>query len=132
MRCRHAGPTDVKRSPLRPISEKRRASLPARRRCVEIVLERDKTCRFWAHVEAYWVENGVPKKFAVAARSKAHLISGDRVVSLPTCWGPLDVHEPGHRSQGADPTDPSQAVAICRGHHDFVHQNPIVAKALTL
>jgi len=107
----------VKRSPLRPISDKRRASLPARRRCIQIVLARDKVCQFWPALE-----------LARDSLDTAHL-----AYAVGTkCWGPLDVHEPGHRSQGADPTDPNQCRAICRGHHDFVHQNPIVAKALTL
>ncbi len=47
-------------------------------------------------------------------------------------WGGLDVHEPGHRSQGADPTDPEQCVTLCRGHHSWVHDHPKEAKEMGL
>jgi hypothetical protein len=103
----------MKRSPLRPMSAERRASLPARRKCVEIVLARDKGCV----LPSRWNPEGWPWITVVPPRP---------------CWGPLDVHEPGHRSQGADPTDPSQAVCLCRGCHDWVHAHPLIAKALTL
>lgn len=48
------------------------------------------------------------------------------------CGGPLDVHEPARRSHGADPTDPEQCVLLCRRHHEFVHANPSIGKALGL
>jgi len=111
----------VKRSPLRRISEKRKAQLPARRKCVQVVLERDKVCQFQPRLEAYWRENGLD--------AYKQLVAG---LPLHDCWGPLDVHEPGHRSQGADPTDPAACVLVCRGHHDFLHSRPLIAKALTL
>jgi hypothetical protein len=111
----------VKRSPLRRISEKRKAQLPARRRCVQIVLARDVTCRFGPRLDAYWAVYGLD--------AYRELLGS---VAIPDCWGPLDVHEPGHRSQGADPTDPAACVLVCRGHHDFLHSRPLIAKALTL
>lgn len=43
-----------------------------------------------------------------------------------------DVHEPGMRSRGADPTDPQQGVPICRHHHERVHANPAEATRLGL
>jgi hypothetical protein len=111
----------VKRSPLRRISEKRKAQLPARRRCIQIVLERDKVCQLHPRLDAYWREWGLDAYTVLLAE-----------VPAPDCWGPLDVHEPGHRSQGADPTDPDQCVALARGCHDWVHGHPLIAKALTL
>lgn len=97
------------------MSAKRRAQVPARKRCVAIVLKRDGECQFFAHVARYWDPT-----------------EENASLSLPTCWGSLDVHEPGHRSQGADPTDPEQCVAICRGHHDWVGDHPLLAKDLHL
>ena len=102
--------TWAKRKPLAKVSLKRLATLPARRRCVEIVHERDKVCQFWVH--------------------EAGLLSTLELVQAGECWGPLDVHEPGHRSQGADPTDPDAAILLCRGHHDFAHREPRLAKGL--
>jgi hypothetical protein len=103
----------VKRTPIRRVSKKRAATFSARRECVRIVLERDLGCRFWARMNAM----GPPKNL---------------VVDAPVCWGPIDVHEPGHRSQGADPTDPDQCVALCRAHHDWVHDHPLRAAPLGL
>lgn len=34
-----------------------------------------------------------------------------------------DLHEPGKRSAGADPSDPEQVVAVCRPCHDHIHRN---------
>ncbi len=99
----------MKRSPLSPISAKRRAKLAARRACVEAVLERDRGCVF-------------PRR-AFAA---------DFPICAPLCYGVLDVHEPGKRSQGADPTDPDQCVALCRTHHRLVHANPQLGASLGL
>jgi len=98
----------VKRSRINPVSAKRRATFEARRECVEIVLERDKVCQWNV-------------RCAALGRDPLH-----------ACWGPLDVHEPGHRSQGADPTDPEQCVAVCRGCHSFLHAHPLLAKELGL
>ena len=103
----------MKRTPIRRVSKKRAATFPARRECVRIVLERDLGCRFWARMNALAPQD-------------------NRMVDAPVCCGPIDVHEPGHRSQGADPTDPDQCVAICRAHHDWAHTHPIQAKLLGL
>ena len=102
--------TWARRTPLKAQSLKRLASLPARRRCVEIVHERDKVCQFWVH--------------------EAGRLSTLELVQAGECWGPLDVHEPGHRSQGADPTSPEACILLCRGHHDFAHREPRLAKGL--
>lgn len=34
-----------------------------------------------------------------------------------------DAHEPGMRSRGADPTDPAQAIPVCRHCHGEIHRN---------
>ena len=111
------GATPLKRStftaprkPLRKVSAQARAKWPARLACIQIVLERDQGCVF-------------------ARRVTGRGLSPDLA---PTCWGQLDVHEPGHRSQGADPTNPDECVTLCRGHHDYVHGFPLTAKLLEL
>jgi len=98
------------RKSLKAVSDKRRARIPAREECVRIVLARDGGCVF-------------PKRWVEA---------GNWPTNMPPCWGQLDVHEPGHRSQGADPTDPDQCVTLCRAHHDLVHNLPVTAKDLGL
>jgi hypothetical protein len=104
----------VKRTPIRRVSKKRAATFPARRECVRIVLERDGGCVFNRRVmEHLPLEIGWGK------------------ISM-RCDGRLDVHEPRHRSQGADPTDPAQCETLCRAHHDLVHTQPLVAKLLGL
>jgi hypothetical protein len=103
----------VKRTRLRPVSEKRRATFAARAECVRIVTERDRTCRFPVRLEAALMRSEVRKEDLA-------------------CWGPLDVHEPIHRSQGADPTDPNQCELVCRGHHNWLHDHPVFAKILDL
>ena len=106
----------MKRSRIKPISDKRRATLPARRECMEIVRARDKVCQFWTHV------------------CDSSLDHEDWLVCWEDrfCSGPLDGHEPRHRSQGGDPTNPDEVQLICRHHHDFVHNWPLLAKALNL
>ena len=99
----------LKRARLNPMSRKRRDQIPAREECVRIVLARDGGCVF----ERRWA-------------------GAEMVLPMPGCWGPLDVHEPGHRSQGADPTDPDQCITLCRAHHDLVHNLPLTAKDLGL
>ena len=78
----------LKRTPLARVSKKRHSLSAARRACVEIVLARDGGC--------------------VVRPRVSDIIFYD----MGTCWGPLDVHEPGHRSQGADPTDPEQCITL--------------------
>ena len=113
--------TWTRRKPIKAVSLKRLAELPARRRCVEIVLARDGGCVFGRHLVA--ASSLVRLEAAKAMRLQR---------PLTECSGPLDVHEPGHRSQGADPTDPEACLAICRRHHDLMHSYPLVAKLLGL
>lgn len=106
----------MKRTRLRPRSDKAIARDEARRACVAAVIARDKGCMFQRAVGAY---------------------SGYiRELELPPSWqwcdGPLDAHEPRERSHGADPTDPDQAVCLCRKHHDWVHAHPSTSYRLGL
>lgn len=39
-------------------------------------------------------------------------------------------HEPRKRSQGADPTDPAQAIPLCFDGHRWVHDHPRQASEL--
>jgi hypothetical protein len=53
---------------------------------------------------------------------------------LPPCpnwWHRADApHEPRKRSQGADPTDPAQAMPLCFAGHRWVHDHPAMAAQL--
>src|SRR5687767_8919820 len=46
----------------------------------------------------------------------------------PDCKGWADdAHEPRMRSRGADPTDPAQAIPVCRECHRRIHAEPALA-----
>lgn len=62
----------------------------------------------------------------------------------PDCWGEgilptcprrphrADTsHEPGKRSQGADPADPAQAIPVCDDGHRWIHDHPAAASGLS-
>ena len=130
----------MKRTPLRKVSDKRRATFPARKAAMAEVRARDSnTCQFWLRLVVWAQESGAvyfPNRPNVDG---ARLLQQARLafclefdVTLPECSGPLDGHEPKHRSQGGDPTDPADIVLCCRAHHDFAHSRPIAAKALGL
>jgi hypothetical protein len=101
---------------MRKTSAEARAAIPARRKAIEVVKERDKVCQFEAHYRAL---HGFT----------SNMVS---VFDVPVCYGPLDVHEPARRSQGADPTDPDQCVLLCRQHHSWVHAHPAQSYELGL
>lgn len=106
----------MKRTPLRPISLKRSRELRARKAAIREVIERDgERCEF-ARRHDGWLR----------------VLSGDIGPNVPECGGPLDAHEPDKRSQGADSTNPSDIVLICRNHHDYIHQNPRAGYRLAL
>ena len=95
-------PPRGRRRRVRPMSDKRRAELAARRECREVVLERDGGC--------------------VAAR---HGVAG-------ACRGALEVHEIVTRARGGSITDPSNCVALCGEHHEWVTGHPAEAHTVGL
>lgn len=93
----------MKRTPLNPVSKKRRASLGPRRKAVERAFH-EQGDRCW----------GVD-------RIDGHV-----------CAGALQGHEPLMRSRGGDPDDFRQVVVICWALHDQAHANPEWAETVGL
>jgi hypothetical protein len=105
----------VRRTPLRAMSIKRRAETGRRARVREAVLARDVVC-------------------VMASESGWGLVRHDNTrVTVPVCWGPLDVHEvvPRGRRPGSH-LRAEWCVVLCRGHHGFVHDQPEIGEALGL
>ena len=101
----------MKRTPLAPMSTKRRADLKRRAIVRQEVLDRDGfRCQFWAYADATGAD------------------------MYPwACGGPLDVHELIPRS--ADPTGwlrSGSCVSLCRRHHEWVGDHPSLAHAIGL
>ncbi len=90
----------MKRTPLRPISEKRARTLPARREAVEQAVE-GKRC-----VGRLVIRIGETGTWNICE-------------DMATVG-----HEPLLRSRGGDPTDPKQLVPLCQSCHGWVHANP--------
>jgi len=108
----------MKRSPLRPVSPKRRAALPKRAEVRDIVLDRDNwSCQFMNALAASVPTGKTPD-----------------LADVPlACGGPLDVHEIIPRS--ADPTAwlrPEACKTLCRRHHDWVGDHPALAHEIGL
>ena len=58
----------------------------------------------------------------IRARLRAGLIEANGPLICARCERLADdLHEPGKRSQGADPTDPEQVIPLCRACHDHIH-----------
>jgi len=57
---------------------------------------------------------------------------GAALVPHVACFGGLDVHELLTRARGGSITDPDNCVALCRGHHNWVHDHPADATAVGL
>lgn len=92
-----------RRTPLKPLSQKRRALLSTRKRVREEVLERD-----------------------------AYKCVAIELVPDVECWGPLDVDEIIPRGRGGDWLDPDNCQVLCRAHHDWKHINPAESTTLGL
>ena len=43
-----------------------------------------------------------------------------------------DLHEPGKRSQGADPSNADSVIPLCREHHIWTTEHPLEATAMGL
>lgn len=99
----------MKRTRLRPMSAKTRARIPGRQECRRIVIERDKTCRFWAAF------NFMPP--------------GE--YEVPPCGGRPEVHEPARRGN-CDFTDPAECILLCERHHAWVGRNIDLARRIGL
>lgn len=113
-RLRVVRPEDdpVKRTPLKPMSAKKRAKQAKRRIVVLRVMQRDGSCRFRASVDA----SREPWEYADF-----------------TCAGPLDVHEIIPRSAWRDgDLEVDNCVLLCRRHHDWVGDHPTEAHELGL
>ena len=83
---------------LRSMSLAKLRELPARRRCVATVIERDLGCQFWIYVLS-----AVGQFSETASR-------------LPRCGGQLTAHEPGHR-RNVGSTNPAECVCSCWAHN---------------
>lgn len=108
--------TPLKRkTPLRKKSKKRVVLDKQRRRFVEEQLALRPVC------EAGW---------RIAA------LRGVSVVPRSGCWGrSIELHEPLTRARAPGPDtilDPANSVAVCRGCHDWIHNNPAASTALGL
>ena len=92
------GTAQLKRTPIRQVSTKRRAEAPSRRAVVEQVIARDGP--------GCW------------ARDKVEHV----------CWGPLDPDEYDLRSAApGGHLDPTNVHLLCRYAHDWKHAEPILA-----
>lgn len=108
----------MKRSPLRPMSSRRRTDLDTRAKVRAEVLERDNNlCQFWHYA------------WEAPFRDDAPSIAGAPI----DCAGPLDVHEIIPRSAWAGGwLVPANCVTVCRTHHQWVTEHPAEAHGIGL
>jgi hypothetical protein len=72
---------------------------------------------------------GKRKALGVPSDIKAQVLARDagcrasRLVADVRCWGPVDPHHVLRRSQGG-PDTVDNLIAVCRAHHDWIHQHP--------
>jgi hypothetical protein len=100
----------LRRTRLRPRSDKAIARDEARRACVAAVIARDRVCQFPVLLAAYEREHG-----------PLPIDRGER-----WCRGPLVAHEPKHR-RNVDPTDPASCLLACAQHNDWAEMQPELA-----
>ena len=109
----------MKRTPLSPMSKKRRRDLDTRRQVIRVVHERDTDCVFMATA---WGLRGITE-----------LHDGDLQLFPAQCGGPLDVHEIVQRSVRPSAwLEPDLAVLLCRVHHASLDEHPAAAMRLGL
>jgi len=78
----------------------------------------------------------LPRQSAKAVERAMHrrAFVADFLRQHPVCQWPecrrdsFDVHEPKTRARGGSILDPDNAVALCRQHHDWVHDHPLEAE----
>lgn len=103
----------MKRSPLRRVSKKRQAQLPARRELIDRIHARDVVCQFPRYL------------------LRAHLLT-DGFDPGP-CRYPLDVHEIIPRSAWRDGwLHDTNCVLVCRAHHEWIDNYPDEAHEIGL
>jgi hypothetical protein len=104
------------------MSAKRRAELTERKRVRQLVLERDGGCMFRA-----WWHRYLDRRTTTAP--------GLPESQLPPAYcdhGPLEVHELLSRARGGSITDPTNCVALCHTHHQWVTTHPAAAATIGL
>ena len=70
-----------------------------------------------------------PRRAAFVAR----ILSERPTCEAPGCIKPsADVHEKLTRARGGDILDPLNVLALCRSHHDWVHDHPEKATEMGL
>jgi hypothetical protein len=127
----------VKRTRLKPVSDKRRATFPARKAAMAEVRARDSnTCQFWLRLVVWAQESGAvyfPNRPNVDGAALLRQCREAFPVHVPDCFGDLNGHEPrkqAHHSE--DYTDPERIVLLCNVHNDWVEDYPIERKLLDL
>jgi len=106
----------VKRTPLSPMSPKRRSQLAERKRVVAQVMERDGGCQFYDRTltTTEWLE-------------------GDLVGAPRYCSDILDAHEIVQRSVRPSAwLEPDLVVCLCRAHHQWIDGHEPAARRLGL
>ena len=103
----------MKRTPLKPGKPPRKVSVKRAKQNRERTKVIKEILRYRSHCEAG------PK---IVAADRRHFC---RVT-------PDDVHEPLTRARGGSITDPDNMVLVCRPCHDWIHNNPALAKEVGL
>lgn len=103
----------VKRSPLKPVSEKRKALNRERKELMEQAFGPRDT---W---KCQW---GTAIRFAAVAVP----------ASMMPCHGDINGHEVLKRSRGGSITDMTNVLTLCNYHNDLIEQEPLMAEHLGL
>lgn len=109
-----------RRTPLKPMSKKRRLVASKRAKMVNEELQKRPVCEAGPVIREYR-----HRKFGHADAQR-----------LSDSWGchgwAKDIHEPLTRARGGDILDPHNTVAVCRNCHDWIHSHPKAATQLGL
>lgn len=105
---------DLKRSRIKPVSDKRRAENKVRAQMMEEKFgpREEWTCQFWsvAYIGQLFDENESPQFH----------------------FGEINGHEFKKRSAGGSITDPDNVILLCNWHNGWVEENPELALAYGL
>lgn len=108
------GTSSLKRSPIKPRSDKRENDYIDRRLIVKSMLNEHKVCqacKVWAGFD---------------------LVVGNSASLIYTPNKPRDIHEIVNRSQGGSILDPRNLLAVCRQCHNRITVNPVDAETVGL